>query len=602
MATFGVDEAYAPVKAQTFSADEAYAPPTKERGNATANTAALTLSGAAQGLEHGMNPLSLAGDAASMLANRFVRGIINPAGIATEMASARAREVAGRPPEANPAEDFAKWAQRNAPATSPMRIAGPAADYIAGKLTTPRLSAAEAIDPEKVYAATGATRTPLRENLIGGAGIAGSMLSPAGLAMGGTPGLAVKSGLGAAGLGYGAESLTGSPEVGKWARLAGAIAGPLAYDAGRGAIARMNTPKPPEPPGVPTPQEASERLAKAISDTYQSEKGIVKPEIQAGKETVRSAAMPTNVVRGYSDKYLASVGPVEASTIPTGRLEAALTGQRVDFREVDNALSIMKAEARQLPRLDPRRLAIEKYVGYMSDLAPYKQPGVQGAYSQYAQFKSEFGNRYLGNIFKIDKTGQPMIPPERMGEAIAKLPAEGIQYLRSYPKIAEAMDAYRQSANLDLLEKAVEQAGTRSGSYVGANFDKAVRVEFRKLSTPNQIAQFPPEVQDAIRNVVNGEGIRNTIAWLGKFSPQGYLPFMGHLAVAAFNPTLGAAGALTGLGSRAIANNMARTAATSAIDVVKRGYALPPIPPLLPRSALRDAMLGGAAARQLERR
>lgn len=208
------------------------------------DTAKITASGLAKGLNRGLNPISWLGDIASVL--DFASPVINPAGWAAARTQAKVRENAGMPPEKSGLGQIADWASRNEGITSPMRAVGPFADWAAGQLGPmiygsnwkPKLQGSEVIDPKRVAAVSGVEKmTPLQRNLAGGAEILGN-IAPLGKAA------AVKSGLGAFGLGYGVESLTGSEQWGDIARAVGAIGGPIGYTAAKNIATRAANPAP----------------------------------------------------------------------------------------------------------------------------------------------------------------------------------------------------------------------------------------------------------------------------------------------------------------------------------------------------------------------
>ena len=445
-------------------------------------------------------------------------------------------------------------------------------------------------DPEKHARELGIPYSPNRQALAAGTRTAtGAALTGAG-----TPAAALAGVGAAAGRRIGEEM--GSPE---WGGVTGALATPL---VGLG-VARALAPKQARPPAVPSGRQSSEHLADAIRKTYQNEKAIVTPEIEAAKNTVRSTSMPTNVVRGYSEQYLKSIGPVESSIIPTGILERAFTGKVTDFREVDNALSIIKAEARRLPAGDATRTAIEKYVAHMMELAPYKQPGVRGGYQQYAQFKEEFKSPVLGKTFKQNPDLSARVPPSEMGEYVSRLPAEAQAALKKYPEIRQAMDAYDKSRKVAVIEKAIADAELSAPKFSQSGYENAIRNEFRRMAkNADVMAMFSPAEKALIDRMAKGTAPLNALRYFGKAAPTGGLSQMlygGALGSGFANPAMFAAvpaAAAVTSAARFGANKLGNKMAQEVADYIRRGGpALTRSMTAGERAAVRALIFGPAA-------
>lgn len=439
-------------------------------------------------------------------------------------------------------------------------------------------------DAAKEAERLGAEMTPLRKSL------ASAVRTGTGaLTLGAGPAGALMSGAGA-----GAGQAIG----GDTGEIIGAFAGPMlatgAVNKIKNAMVRKEFIK--TAPAVASERSASERLSQALKTTYQAEKGMVTPDIEAAKKALRSAKMPTNVVKGYSDKYLASVGPVEASQIPTNLLEKGMTGKVTNFREVDNALSIIKATARDLPAADPRRVAIEKYVAHMMDLAPYKKPGVGPAYSQYAQFKREFGDKDFGQLFRRNPDRTWKVPPSEAGETVSRLPFEGVEKLRQYPNIRAAMNEYAHAQRVGIIQKAIEDARLSAPNFSASGYENAIRSEFRKLAKNSEkMALFSITEQKAIEEIAKGGPLLNLLRNLGRAAPVGGLMQTLHIGGAA--STAGAtlpftvAASLARVGARQMQKNNARL-----IEAIVKHGRLPP--QIRKNSALVPALLGATSAAQ----
>lgn len=450
-------------------------------------------------------------------------------------------------------------------------------------------------DPEKHAKELGIPYSPTRRAIAAGTRTAASAATLGA----GAPASAL-AGAGA-GIGRAIGEEVGAPGLGE---IAGGLAGPM---VALGA-ARAIRPKPEVPPVVPTERQASERLAETLKTTYQGEKAIVTPEIEAAKATVRSTEMPTNVVRGYHDKYLASVGPVESSVIPTALMEKAFVGKVTDFREVDNALSIIKAEARRLPAGDAQRTAIEKYVSHMMDLAPYKAPGVAGGYRQYGQFKEEFKSPVLGKTFKENPDHSPRVPPSEMGEYVSRLPLEAQEALKKYPEIRKALADYDKSRKVALIDKAIADAERSAPKFSQSGYENAIRTEFRRLSKDaDAMALFSPAEKNLVDRMAKGTVGLNALRLLGKTAPTGGLSQLLHgggILAGINNPVIGLATAGAGAVSsvaRLSANKLGKAMAEDVADYIRRGGpALTRSMTPSERAATRALIFGGPASAGVE--
>jgi hypothetical protein len=260
-----------------------------------------------------------------------------------------------------------------------------------------------------------------------------------------------------------------------------------------------------------------------MQGTYRSEKAMVTPAIEAAKDTLANTAMPTNVVRGYSNKYLNAAGPVEAAKIPMDDLGRAMTGKTTNFGEVDKAMSLMKDIAREMLPGSQQRLMVENYIRHMSDMAPYKAPGVKEAYSQYAQFKGDFDkNPLYGELFRRNPDKSFKLPASKAGEAVSKLSAEGQEALTKFPAIRDAMTGYANSRKSELVQKTLEDAKRKAPNFSASGYENAIRTEFRHIATNTEkMALFNATERAAIDNIAKGGFGANALRFLGRFAPTG---------------------------------------------------------------------------------
>lgn len=414
-------------------------------------------------------------------------------------------------------------------------------------------------DANKEAERLGADMTPLRKSIASGVRTAtGSALMGAGAPA------ALLSGAGAA---------AGRYVGGDVGEVAGAFAGPL---VGLGA-ARALRPKSPAPPAVPGERASSEALSDALKQTYRSEKAIVAPEIDAAKATIAQRKMPTNAVKGYAQKYLDGLTAAKRSMIPLKPLEDALAtgGKAVNFAEIDDALSVMKRLARGMPEGTADLVQTEKFIGHMMKLAPYKAPGVKGGFSQYAQFKQEFGDKSFGRVFQ---EGKKAIPPSEMGEAVSRLPVEAQEALKRYPAIRKAMETYNKSRKVAIIEKAIEDAGLSAKKFSQSGYENAVRDQFRSLAkNADKMALFSDAERKMIKRMAEGTIGLNALRLFGKAAPTGGLSQMlygGALGSGFANPAMFAAvpaAAAVTSAARVGANKLGKAMAQEIADTIRRG-------------------------------
>lgn len=92
------------------------------------------------------------------------------------------------------------------------------------------------------------------------------------------------------------------------------------------------------------------------------------------------------------------------------------------------------------------------------------------------------------------------------------------------PEIGQANAIYSRAKKGELLEQAVELAGSRAGQFSGSGFENALRTEFRGLERQIIKGQMrglsQPEI-DAITKVAQGGPVENALRFVGKFAPTG---------------------------------------------------------------------------------
>lgn len=146
------------------------------------------------------------------------------------------------------------------------------------------------------------------------------------------------------------------------------------------------------------------------------------------------------------------------------------------------------------------------------------------------------------------------------------------------PQIGVANQIYSRAKKGELIEQAIELAGSRAGQFSGSGFENALRTEFRGLERQiikGQMRGLSQAEIDAITKVAQGGPLENALRLVGKLAPTGAVsfgagagvPFMVGNAVG--GPAVGAAAAAgtmgTGLAARSAATKMTASNAQKAV-------------------------------------
>jgi len=157
---------------------------------------------------------------------------------------------------------------------------------------------------------------------------------------------------------------------------------------------------------------------------------------------------------------------------------------------------------------------------------------------------------------------------------------------QSGPELAAARGLYAQAKRGELIEQAIELAGSRAGQFSGSGFENALRTEFRNLDRQiikGQLKGFSDAEIDAIRQVARGGPIENALRYVGKLAPTGVVsmgagfgvPFaVGNAVGGPGVGTIAGLGAMgTGLASRQAATAMTMNNARLAAALGRNGGA-----------------------------
>lgn len=198
----------------------------------------------------------------------------------------------------------------------------------------------------------------------------------------------------------------------------------------------------------------------------------------------------------------------------------------------------------------------------------------------------------------------------------------GVEMLRQFddfvsqgvPELKDAAAIYHRAKKGELIETAIELAGSRAGQFSGSGFENALRTEFRGLDRQiikGQLKGVTQAEQDAIKKVANGGGIENVARWFGKYAPTGVIPTTAALGIGNMigGPLGAGAGAVisgVGLAGRLTGTALQKRNAAIASALMRRGApaVMSPTQTQIGSALLNGGMLGAGvggyqAGRQL---
>lgn len=144
--------------------------------------------------------------------------------------------------------------------------------------------------------------------------------------------------------------------------------------------------------------------------------------------------------------------------------------------------------------------------------------------------------------------------------------------------IKAARDLWKRQSKGAIIEQAFERAKNAVGAnYTAAGFETALRQKFRAIAdNPRAFRRFSKEEQDAIRAVVRGAPVQNTLRFIGKFAPTGYLTGAGNIGLGAVaGPGVAIPVAAGTLAAKKAAQALSRRAANRASAIVRTGQTAP---------------------------
>lgn len=184
------------------------------------------------------------------------------------------------------------------------------------------------------------------------------------------------------------------------------------------------------------------------------------------------------------------------------------------------------------------------------------------------------------------------------------------ELLNTVPELAPANALYARAAKGDMIDTAIELAGSKAGQFTGSGFENALRTEFRALDRAiikGQIKGLSEAEIAAIQKVARGGKIENALRNLGRLAPTGAVSLMTSGGLPFFignalgGPAMGAAASGTmmgaGMAGRAGATMLQKRNAAVASALARRGA--PPVPQPYMNNANRKvaaALAAGAGA------
>jgi len=177
------------------------------------------------------------------------------------------------------------------------------------------------------------------------------------------------------------------------------------------------------------------------------------------------------------------------------------------------------------------------------------------------------------------------------------------------PQFKEANALYARAKRGDMIQEAIDLAGSRAGQFSGSGFENALRTEFRALERKiikGQIKGLTPDQVNAISRVARGGAVENILRGIGKAAPTGVvsagmaggMPFL--IGNALGGPVVGAAAGLgtlaAGTTGRAAATGMQRGNAAFANAIMRSADGMTPKAQNggVIEELLRRALLGNA--------
>lgn len=156
----------------------------------------------------------------------------------------------------------------------------------------------------------------------------------------------------------------------------------------------------------------------------------------------------------------------------------------------------------------------------------------------------------------------------------------------AFDKLREARNLYSRKAKAEEIAELVRRAELSAPNFSASGAENALRTEFRNLAkNKNRMRRFSPEERAAIEKVAKGGPLENTLRFIGKFAPTGFVSTAFGGVLTGATGGIGAVVPAAGMAGRYAATRMTRANALRAEEVMRRG------PTQRPRNRPRNALI-----------
>jgi hypothetical protein len=165
---------------------------------------------------------------------------------------------------------------------------------------------------------------------------------------------------------------------------------------------------------------------------------------------------------------------------------------------------------------------------------------------------------------------------DKLDDYMAKLQPQDIVAGDAPKAVAALQDArqlYSRAAKSADIDRIIEKARNAVGAnYTAAGFDTALRQKFRAIADNERaFNRFSPEEQAAIKKIVRGGGIQNTLRYIGKLSPTSGLALGAELVGSLHSPEIAIPIAVGGYAARQTSAKMGANNVKKLSGIVRSG-------------------------------
>lgn len=245
-----------------------------------------------------------------------------------------------------------------------------------------------------------------------------------------------------------------------------------------------------------------EAISPELAASYRNLQGQVKGAtgIEAATAALEGTSIPSNVLKGYVNKYVNGLKIAQQNAIPA-TFQSTLDKiyekypQTIPFGEIQALNSDLKQAARNLAPGDKNKIVLNGLASHLNNLFAYKQSGVMEAFSKYGQYKKAFeDNPLVGQLFEKSAPGFYKVPGTEFAAKAFRSPDEAIQYLGSLP----AQEAKRLGKEylVSTLADSIRQGGAPTANDM-RRFIQSNRAAIKNFFTPDDQSALK-RVHDAI--------------------------------------------------------------------------------------------------------